>query len=136
MATMMLTPTAATRTSKTLANQGNSVHRNVARKVGRQPAGATSEVRLTRRGRLVVSLVSVFLAGLAGAGVITVATSTDAVASSATTSYSVQPGDTLWAIARRIRPNADRRDTVAAILRLNPQAAGGVVVGQSLQLPR
>ena len=135
MATMTLTPTVATRTAKTLVNQGNAACPTPAAS-RRQQAAASSELRLTRRGRLVVSIASVVVAAIAGAGVITVATSTDAVASSTSVVYSVQPGDTLWGIAGRIRPGADRRETVAAILQMNPQAAGGVVVGESLRLPR
>ena len=135
MATMTLTPTVATRTAKTLVNQGNAACPAPAAS-RRQQAAASSELRLTRRGRLVVSIASVVVAAIAGAGVITVATSTDAVASSTSVVYSVQPGDTLWGIAGRIRPGADRRETVAAILQMNPQAAGGVVVGESLRLPR
>lgn len=135
MATMTLTPTVATRTAKTLVNQGNAACPTPAAS-RRQQAAASSELRLTRRGRLVVSIASVIVAATAGAGVITVATSTDAVASSTSVVYSVQPGDTLWGIAGRIRPGADRRETVAAILQMNPQAAGGVVVGESLRLPR
>ena len=136
MATMTLTPTVATRTAKTLVNQGNAACPTPAANQRQQAAAASSELRLTRRGRLVVSIASVVVAAMAGAGVITVATSTDAVASSTSVVYSVQPGDTLWGIAGRIRPGADRRETVAAILQMNPQAAGGVVVGESLRLPR
>lgn len=135
MATLMLTPTATPRTAKTLANQGNPARQTRAVSAARQVAPTPTELHLTRRGRLVVSVISAFIAALVGAGVVTLATSSDAVASSTTVAYSVQPGDTLWGIAGRIRPGADRRDTVATLLRLNPQAAGGVVVGESLRLP-
>jgi hypothetical protein len=48
--------------------------------------------------------------------------------------YVVQPGDTLWAIAARVAPDADRRDVVAQLA----DAAGGseLVPGQRIELPR
>lgn len=55
-------------------------------------------------------------------------------------SYVVEPGDTLWAIARATQPDADPRDVVEQIIEMNQ---GSQVVGQSgalrsglrLQLP-
>lgn len=95
-----------------------------------------SEVRLTRRGRLVVSVMSALMAALIGAVLVTVSASSGATASVRTTSYAVQPGDTLWSLAGKVRPGADRRDTVARLVELNPQAAGGIVAGETLNLPR
>jgi LysM repeat protein len=47
--------------------------------------------------------------------------------------YVVQPGDTLWAIARRLQPTGDLRPLVARLSRAN----GGTVVvpGQRVVLP-
>jgi Tfp pilus assembly protein FimV len=47
----------------------------------------------------------------------------------------VRAGDTLWSIATRVRPDADPRDTVEAILQSNPVDAGSLVPGQSLAVP-
>jgi Tfp pilus assembly protein FimV len=47
----------------------------------------------------------------------------------------VRAGDTLWSIARQVRPEADPRDTVEAILETNPVEAGALVPGQSLAVP-
>jgi Tfp pilus assembly protein FimV len=47
----------------------------------------------------------------------------------------VRAGDTLWSIARRVRPDADPRDTVEAIVETNPVDAGSLVPGQSLAVP-
>ena len=45
----------------------------------------------------------------------------------------VQPGDTLWSIARRIDPTGDVRDTVRRLADANGGAA--LQVGQRLRLP-
>jgi hypothetical protein len=48
--------------------------------------------------------------------------------------YVVQPGDTLWSIAERVAPDADRREVVGRL----SDAAGGseLVPGQRIELPR
>jgi Tfp pilus assembly protein FimV len=47
----------------------------------------------------------------------------------------VQPGDTLWSIARRLRPADDPRTTVEAIVQLNAVDAGSITPGQPLAVP-
>jgi Tfp pilus assembly protein FimV len=47
----------------------------------------------------------------------------------------VRAGDTLWSIAQQVRPEADPRDTVEAILEANPVESGSLVPGQSLAVP-
>ena len=48
----------------------------------------------------------------------------------------VREGDTLWSIARQVRPAADPRATIAEIERMNVSVdAGGLVPGQSLVVP-
>ena len=98
------------------------------------PAGP---VRLTRRGRLVTTLVllagflagSVLLAGgLASAG-------TDPGAAATAQRVTVAPGETLWSIAERESPDADPRDTVADILELNHLSSSAVEAGSVLLLP-
>ncbi len=57
----------------------------------------------------------------------------DGVAPARTVTYVVQPGDTLWAIARRLAPGTDPRPLVDELKR----DAGGAVlrVGQRLEIP-
>lgn len=93
-------------------------------------------LRLTRRGRLVVTLLGTVLAGSIGSAVIGLATATDAMATdSATVAYTVKPGDSLWSIAQHLQPTGDPRDLVVQLTRINPSAASGLMAGQVLQLP-
>ena len=100
-------------------------------------AGRTSPIRLTRRGRLVLTLVllAAFLAGgvmtagnLASAG-------TEPGAAATATRVTVAPGDSLWSIAEREAPGTDPRDTVEDILRLNHLDSVAVEAGSVLLLP-
>ena len=47
----------------------------------------------------------------------------------------VEPGQTLWQIAGDVAPDADRRDTVAAILELNALPGSNVQAGQQIAVP-
>jgi hypothetical protein len=92
-------------------------------------------VRLTRRGRALarvlatVLVVAVFLLvapGLArGDG-------PDRPAPRVT--YVVQPGDTLWSIARRVAPGQDPRPVVDGLIEAN-DIRGGLQTGQELSIP-
>ena len=51
------------------------------------------------------------------------------------TTYVVQPGDTLWGIASEHYPGADPRERVDAIERLNGLDSPVIEAGESLRLP-
>jgi Tfp pilus assembly protein FimV len=53
----------------------------------------------------------------------------------ATQTVVVQPGDTLWSIAQRVRPAVDPRETIAWIQDANDVDAGGLEAGRSLVVP-
>jgi LysM domain len=103
-------------------------------------------VRLTRRGRLVVtvmltavSLSLVVLAWLAiaarGAQAADGGQSPGAVYQNLT-SMVVHPGQTLWSIASQAEPTADPRAVMQQIIELNALHGTGVVPGQRLWVPR
>ena len=100
----------------------------------RAPAGP---VRLTRRGRLVTTLV--LLAGFLALGVLLAgglaSAGTEPGAAATAQRVTVAPGDTLWSIAQREAPDADPRDTVADILELNHLTSSAVEAGSVLLLP-
>jgi hypothetical protein len=104
----------------------------------RRPAvPAAPATRLTRRGRLLVSLVVLLLAVtgavlLTGGGAALAGTDRPAVTHRQVT---VAPGETLWQIAERAAPGADPRETVQRILDLNGLQTSEVQAGTALQLP-
>ena len=104
-------------------------------------AARRAPLRLTRRGRLAAMLGMLLLASLLSALVFVLAmgpangrSAAPARAGSAPT-VTVQPGDTLWAIASRVAPKADPRVTVQQIIDRNELAGASVEAGQVLVLP-
>ena len=102
-----------------------------------QTAPRARELRLTVRGRRLVLLALVLL--LLGAFAVGRAASSQATAEQASTpvltQVTVQPGDTLWAVARRVAPERDPRELVAQIRRLNDLPTASLQVGRQLVLP-
>lgn len=93
------------------------------------PGAGHGQLRLTRRGRVVVALaaIAVAAAGMWGmARVIAPSTVAEPVV------VEVRPGDTLWQIARQVAPGADTRDVVARVKRDNDLSDGVLHAGQRL----
>ncbi len=106
-----------------------------------EPAGQ-APLRLTRRGRLVVfGLPLVLLAALIlsfGGFFNAPAKAADSVSElsvTPTVTVTVQPGESLWAIAGTVSPERDPRDVIAEIVQLNNLEAAGVQPGQQLFVP-
>ena len=94
-----------------------------------RPSGGT--LRLTRRGRLVVVMVTLLLA-FAGFG-LGRASASHAAGPPRTTV--VQAGETLWQIAERVAPHRDPRVLVEQLRAANHLGTGTVLPGQQLVLP-
>jgi hypothetical protein len=96
----------------------------------------TARVRLTRRGRLVVTLLFVValtvLATVFGA---TSAATGEAGTPVPTRTVVVQEGDTLWAIAGEVAAPGDVREMVHRIQELNALPGSGLTLGQELAVP-
>lgn len=92
-------------------------------------------VRLTRRGRIALVLLTVALtsgvATAAGQG----AVATAEPGSTGTGIHVVRPGETLWSIAHVVAPGADPRGTVSRIMDLNGMASASVAAGRALVVP-
>ena len=115
--------------------------------VGKQSAAGKQRVkqaplRLTRRGRFVfIGVPLILLAAL----ILTLSGFLNAPAKAAesaaglsltpTVTVTVQPGESLWAIAEAVAPERDPRDVVTDIIQLNNLEAARVVPGQALFIP-
>ena len=107
----------------------------------RKPAAARTPVRLTRRGRLVLTATGVLAIGavsmvLAGAAQATGHSGVPAGPGKAVTKVLVRPGDSLWSLAEAYDPNADTRLIVQDIQQLNSMTTDQVQPGQILWVPR
>jgi hypothetical protein len=89
-------------------------------------------LRLTRRGRLVLVTAAMLMLVAFGALAARVVSARSAIPPSAPSVVQVQPGDTVWSIARRIAPDADTRAVVDAIIARNGLAGGALHPGQQL----
>lgn len=104
-------------------------------------AAGDGQLRLTRRGRVAVLLLTLIV--LLGAGVMVresagASTAPPAPASAAspeTRVVVVQAGETLWQVARQIDPQADPREVIHEIRQLNELPGGYVRAGQELVVP-
>lgn len=99
----------------------------------------STRLRLTTRGRAVLlAIASVPLAiGIAFAalsGGSAIASGADTAAVSVET-VTVMPGDTLWSIATGVAPDADPRDVIGEISRMNLLRGGELQIGQKLAIP-
>lgn len=102
-------------------------------------AAPATRLRLTRRGRRVLAflasvpaVVALSIAIISGGGAL--ATS-DAGAGAAFEKVTVMPGDTLWSIAESVAPQADPRDVVDAIMRLNALPSASLDAGETIAIP-
>ncbi len=135
MSTMTLQPTATRRTTRRPTT--GQAARPAVRPAARQ--AQAGEVRLTRRGRLLVLAVSLgvlLFSGLAlAAGSVATA---EPGAPEATKVLVVGSGDTLWDIASEaaaLNGTDDVREMVVDIQQLNDLESGMLQAGQSLLVP-
>lgn len=102
----------------------------------RMTPARTAELRLTRRGRLVVFALA--LAVVLGIGVALAAgsmASPEPGSSAPTSVVTVGTGETLWDIAAEIAPDGDVRDMIGRIEQLNDLDSTMLTAGQQLQVP-
>jgi hypothetical protein len=95
-------------------------------------------LRLTRRGRIVVRVLAgaaLLLVVAVGALAGRPALAGPETSATPVADHVVRPGETLWGIAGEVAPSADRRDTVAQIIKLNGLDSAQVTAGQRLSVP-
>lgn len=103
-----------------------------------QPARATGQVRLTRRGRVVVFLLAfLVVAAVAVAIAAGSAATRDGGGAPAVDVVTVAPGETLWDIASDVAAanGGDVRGAMADIQDLNTLDGSLVYAGQQLRIP-
>lgn len=105
------------------------------------PAAPTAtRLRLTVRGRRVMAaLVAVPIAAAIAAAALSggaaLASREGGAAVGTFPTVSVAAGDSLWSIAQRVAPDADPRDVVDAIMRLNALDGVSITPGEQLSVP-
>lgn len=103
------------------------------------PARPATRLRLTVRGRrLLLALAALPLAVGIGVAVISggsALASGESVGTATFETVTVMPGDTLWSIAGEVAPDADPRDVIGEISRLNLLQGGVLQIGQEIAIP-
>lgn len=110
----------------------------VARSAARLTNPGPGKLKLTRRGRVVLtSLAAVPLVVAAVFGALNAgAASASGPGAPAHFAYvTVHAGQSLWSISESVAPNADPRDVIAAIVTLNGLHDATVVPGERLAIP-
>ncbi|MHA6694774.1 LysM peptidoglycan-binding domain-containing protein [Homoserinimonas sp. A520] len=103
---------------------------------GTTRATPVSRLRLTRRGRTVLTTLAatpLVLAALAFALNGGMATAT--MEEGSTTYVTVEAGQSLWQLAEEVAPGEDIREVVAQLLRVNALESAEIFPGQQLALP-
>jgi hypothetical protein len=98
----------------------------------------STRLRLTRRGRMAITLVitlPLLVAALASSRHSADAGTTAVAQVQATGSVVVQPGESLWQLAQELAPSQDPRATVLRIRDLNHLSSDRVEAGQALVVP-
>ena len=102
-------------------------------------------LRLTRRGRLVLSvvalalilgLIAIFWASLAGGAQAASGRGHSGSVYQGMRRVTVLPGQTLWAIAQQAEPSADPRTVIPEIMQINAISSTNLQPGQQLWVPR
>lgn len=130
MSTLTLAPQAAPRTGARRVAVSRTA--TPVRPVGR------GEVRLTRRGRIVVLVLACAVVAAVAVMLAAGSAATDDAGSAAQVEVvSVAPGDTLWGIAGDVAADLDIdvREAVQRVEQLNAIEGGVVYPGQELRVP-
>lgn len=106
---------------------------------GSAVAAAPMKIRLTRRGRVVFGVLGALLfAVLLAAAALMSAPSAQATLATSEQEFTyviASPGASLWSIAESVDPQADPRDLVAELARLNQLNGVDIQVGDAIAIP-
>jgi LysM repeat protein len=119
-------------------------HQAGQRQAGQRQAGhrqaASTPLRLTRRGRVVVAVAAALLLTalslvVAGSALATSHAAAARAGEQHLTQVTVRPGQSLWSVAEAADPNADTRLVIQQIINLNGLTGDTIVAGQQLWVP-
>ncbi len=98
---------------------------------------ARRPLRITRRGRAVVAALAAapLVAGLVFATVTAPANAGNETGTASFLTVTVEAGDSLRSIAERIAPEADPREVVGELKRLNALEDSALLAGQTIAIP-
>ncbi len=99
---------------------------------------AVPRLRITRRGRAVLTFLVVVVLAIVAAVIGVGATGAAAGTQSGASSFqyvTVQPGESLWQLAESVAPKADPRDVIADIQNLNNLSSAQLQPGQRIAIP-
>jgi hypothetical protein len=99
---------------------------------------AAPRLRLTKRGRGVLTTLAaapLVIAALVFALNGGMATATLEGSGTEFQYVTVETGQSLWEVAETVAPNADPRDVIASIMKLNQLESADVLAGQQLAIP-
>ncbi|NBU31377.1 MAG: LysM domain-containing protein [Actinobacteria bacterium] len=99
-------------------------------------AAPAAPIRVTRRGRLLMTFAAAVGLTTAIMGAASFIAPPPAAGSVPTVGYVIQPGDTLWSVARSLPHHGDIREVVAELRTLNPSANKGLAVGAQIRVPK
>jgi len=96
-------------------------------------------LRLTRRGRVVVSFALALVVGVVFAiATLFLAPHAEASSQSSATEFGyvvVAPGESLWSLASALDPSTDPREVIAEIVQLNQLESSAVQAGEPIAVP-
>jgi hypothetical protein len=110
-----------------------------ARVASTRTAALAPRLRITRRGRTVLTVLIAIVVAVAaatfGLGAAGASAGTHSGSFSTFQYVTVDPGESLWQLAQSVAPTADPRDVIADILTLNNLSSAAVQPGQRLAIP-
>jgi hypothetical protein len=93
-------------------------------------------LRLTRRGRVVLTGLTALLITALGIGTGTAEAANSHSAHAGMTRVTVSPGENLWSVAEKADPRADPRDIILEVIGLNRLSGTTIYPGEQLWVPR
>lgn len=110
------------------------------RTIGPKCSTANPNLKLTRKGGLLIGLAGLLFAGLLAGALwaqqpLSSAVASDDLGAGVYQQIVVQPGDTLWGISSRLAQDAEQSEVLEQILTYNDLETSDLEVGQMLYVP-